>query len=76
MTNEEVLVEAVQAWVGLTLPDDWRVAERAKLVALNCYRAGGSVSEACQQASGFLQSWIHHPAHMNPDHGVVLRLIS
>jgi hypothetical protein len=76
MTNEHVLAEAVQAWVEQMLPGDGGVAERATLVALNCYREGGSVREAYGQANGFVQSWIHHPAHLMPDHHVVLRLIS
>jgi hypothetical protein len=76
MTNEQVLAEAVQASVEQMLPGNWVVAERATLEALNCYRDGGTVREACRQASGFVQSWIHHPAHLVPDDHVVLRLIS
>jgi hypothetical protein len=76
MTNEQVLAEAVKAWVEQMLPGDWGVAERATLVAVNSYREGGTVREACRQASGFVQSWIHHPAHLMPVDRVVLRLIS
>ena len=76
VTNEQILAEAVRAWVDQARPGDRGVAERAALVALNCYRAGSTVSEACRQASGFVQSWIHHPAHMSPDRGVVVRLVS
>jgi hypothetical protein len=76
MTSEQVLAEAVQAWVEQMLPGDWGVAERAALVALNCYREGGTIRESCRQANGFVQSWLRHPAHLMPDHHVVLRLIS
>lgn len=55
MTNEEVLAEAIRAWVDQVRPGDRGVAERATLVALNCYREGGTVSEACRQANGFVQ---------------------
>lgn len=76
MTNDEVLVEAVQAWVDQIRPGDRGVAERAAVVALTSYQEGRNVSEACRQASAFVQSWISHPAHMDPDHDVVLRLVS
>jgi hypothetical protein len=76
VTNDEVLAEAVRAWVDQVRPGDRGVAERAALVALSCYREGSTVSEACRQASGFVQSWGNHPAHMNPDSDVVLRLVS
>ena len=76
VTNEEVLAEAVRAWVDQARPGDRGAAERATLVALNCYWEGGTVSEACRQASGFVQSWSNHPAHMSPVHDVVLRLVS
>jgi hypothetical protein len=76
VTHEEVLAEAVWAWVDQVCPGDRGVAERATLVALNWYRGGSTVSEACRQASGFVQSWSNHPAHMSPAHKVVLRLVS
>jgi hypothetical protein len=76
MTNEQVLADAVQAWVRQVVPGDWAVAERATLVALHCYRQGSTVREAYQQANGFVQSWMHHPSHQAPDRHVVLRLIS
>lgn len=76
VTNEEVLAEAIRAWVDQVRPGDRGVAERATLVALNCYREGGTVSEACRQANGFVQSWSHHPAHTSPAHNVVIRLVS
>jgi hypothetical protein len=75
VTNEEVLAEAVRAWVDRAGPGDRGVAERATLVALNCYRGGGTVGEACRQASAFVQSWDNHPAHMSPAHNL-LRLVS
>ncbi len=76
MTNDEVLAEAVQAWVDQIRPGDRDVAERAAVVASTSYREGGNVSEACRQASAFVQSWISHPTHMDPGHGAVLRLVS
>jgi len=76
VTNDEVLVEAVQAWVDQIRPGDRDVAERAALVPLIAYREGRNVNEACRQASAFVQSWISHPGHMDPDHGVGLRLVS
>jgi hypothetical protein len=76
VTNDEVLAEAVRAWADEIRPGHRAVAERAALVALNCYGEGSNVREACRQASAFVQSWINHPAHMNPDHDVVLRLVS
>jgi hypothetical protein len=76
VSNEEVLAEAVRAWVDQVRPGDRGVAERAAFVALSCYREGSTVSEACRQASGFVQSWGNHPAHINPGSDVVLRLVS
>jgi len=76
MTNEEVLAEAVRAWVDQVCPGDRDVVERATLLALNCYREGSAVSEAYRRASGFVQSWSNHPAHMSAPHGAVLRLVS
>jgi hypothetical protein len=76
VTNEEVLAEAVRTWVDQVRPGDRGVAERAALVALSCYRQGGTVREACRQANGFVQSWSRYPAHMSPAHDVVLRLVS
>ena len=76
MTNDEVVAEAVRFWVDEIRPGDRDVAERAALVALISCQEGRNVSEACRQASAFVQSWINHPAHMNPDDSVVLRLVS
>jgi predicted nucleic acid-binding protein len=76
MTSDEVVAETVRAWVDQSQPGDRRVAERAAFVALITYREGRNISEACRQASAFVQSWINHPAHLNPDHDVVLRLVS
>ena len=76
MTNDEVLTEAVRAWVDQVRPGDRGVAERAAIVALNCYQEGSTVREACRQASGFVQSWDNHPAHMIHGHDVVVRLVS
>jgi len=76
MTNEQVLADAVAAWVQQEVPGDSAVAERAARVALNCYREGSTVREAYRQASGFVQSWMDHPSHLMPDRNVVLRLIS
>lgn len=76
MTNEEVLAEATRAWVDQVRPGDQGVSERAAFVALNCYREGSTVGEACRQASGFLRSWDNHPAHMDVGYGLVLGLVS
>ena len=76
MTNDEVVAEAVRSWVDQMRPGDRDVAERAALVALVSYQEGRNVSEACRQASAFVQSWINHPAHTNRDDDVVLRLVS
>jgi len=76
VNNEQVLAEAVLTWVDLTAPGNWGVAERATQVALSCYREGSTVGEACRRANGFVESWSHHPAHMDADRDVVFRLIS
>jgi hypothetical protein len=74
-TNEQVLVESVRAWVDHLLPEDRGVAERAAAVALNWYRDGSTVSEACHQAGAYVTSWMGHPAHSIEPDPVVLRLV-
>ncbi|MGO8861604.1 MAG: hypothetical protein ACLQRH_12680 [Acidimicrobiales bacterium] len=76
MSDEQVLAEAVGWWSDQEVPGDRAAAERASAVALHCYRAGGSVGEACRQASVFVRSWARHPAHRPVDQRGTLRLVS
>jgi hypothetical protein len=72
--REQVLAEAVRTWVAETSGCDMDVVEQATQLALNCYRTGSTVSEACRQASGFIRSWMHHPSRAALEHGVVTQL--
>ena len=76
MSNEQVLAEAIRWWADQELPGDRDAAEHASAVALRCYRAGGSVGEACRQASVFVRSWTRHPAHRPAGRQGNLRLVS
>jgi hypothetical protein len=76
MSDEQVLAEAVWSWADEEAPGDREAAERASAIALHCYRAGGSVGEACRQASAFVRSWTRHPAHRPAERRGTLRLVS
>lgn len=76
MTNEQVLTEAVRAWVDQELPGDHGAAKRAAAVALGCYQECASVSEACRRASAFVGSWTRHPAHWKVGQDAMVRLAS
>jgi hypothetical protein len=75
VTNEEVLAEAVRAWADQARPAD-RGAPSGRSGGAELLSRGSRVSGARREASGFVQSWSHHPAHMSPAHDVVLRLVS
>jgi len=74
--NEQVLDEVVRAWVEQELPGDQGAANRAAAIALDCYREGASVSEACREAGAFIEGWARHPAHWVGDHAPLVRLAS
>jgi len=61
--NEQVLDEVVRAWAEREPPGDEGAATRASTIALDYYRAGASVSEACRQAGSFVEGWARHPSH-------------
>jgi hypothetical protein len=63
VTNDRLLAEAVRALVSEELPGDRAAADRAAFRALEAYRGGATVAEACHDAWTFVGSWVRHPAH-------------
>lgn len=63
MTHEELLAGVVREWAEREWPGESAAAQAAAAVALRCYAGGASVSEACQQARCFAESWARHPSH-------------
>ncbi len=74
MTNETALAEVVRAWAAGMLPGEPDAADSAAEMAREAFRHGATVTEACQLARSFLESWSNHPAHLESDRG--LRLVS
>lgn len=74
MTNESTLADVVWAWASEVLPGHGAAADGAAAVARQAFREGATVTEACQAARSFLQSWANHPAHWVTDGD--LRLVS
>lgn len=63
MTSEEVLSEAVRAWVRQEFPAQPDAADRAAWVAKDSYTEWATMAEACGRARALVGSWMHHPAH-------------
>jgi hypothetical protein len=76
MTNEQILAEVVRAWAEELVPGDGDVSRHAERIALEWFRQGATVSEACRQAGVFVDSWLRHPAHWSGDRYGGLRLAS
>jgi hypothetical protein len=76
MTAEEVLAKVVAEWAEGEAPADPTAASHAVTVALACYRGGGSVSEACEEARAFVGSWTRRPAQRRADRTPSLELAS
>lgn len=76
MTSENTLAEVVRTWAKEMLPGQPAAADAAAAVARQAFVEGASVSDACQAARTFLQSWSSHPAHWVPVHADHFRLVS
>ncbi|HVX22176.1 MAG TPA: hypothetical protein VHB02_12560 [Acidimicrobiales bacterium] len=63
MTNDVVLAEVVRRWIRQELPGDFGAADRGAMIARVAYAEGASVTEACERAQEFVESWSRHPAH-------------
>jgi len=63
MAAESALFEAVVTWAKREWPSEQELGEHAAAVAIDCYREGGSIGEACGLARSFAESWVQHPAH-------------
>ena len=74
MSNESTLAEVVWAWAVEMLPGHRTAADGAAAVARQAFHEGASITEACQLARSYLQSWANHPAHWVADRD--LRLVS
>ncbi|HVA73309.1 MAG TPA: hypothetical protein VNF71_01925 [Acidimicrobiales bacterium] len=62
MTGELVLAEMVRGWAETRFPDDPGAVDLAVMVAERAYKAGASVSEACQRAMDAVTSRSLHPS--------------
>lgn len=76
MENGNVLAEVVRAWVGIELPGEPDVADRAAHIAEAAYNSGAAINEACGQAVSFVGSWVRHPSHWNGESNGLVALAS
>ena len=76
VTAEILLAIMVREWTARMLPDEPDLGGRAAGRALECLAAGASVSEAWQEARGYVRSWSLHPSRPRPQHISPLRLAS
>lgn len=75
MTPEQTLATVVAEWAETEVPDE-QAAAHTVAVALDCYRNGGSVGEACEAARAYVGSWRCHPAHASAGARMSLGLAS
>jgi hypothetical protein len=68
MENDRGLARSIRSWTEMTVPGESDLADAAVSLALRCYAAGASVSEATEMARLFVASWCRHPSHVRSRH--------
>jgi hypothetical protein len=66
MSLELCLANSVHQWATEQMPDDPRTVEATTMLAVQCFAAGASVSEALYEARSFVRFWHQTPSRQGP----------
>jgi len=75
---DDVLSEAIRAFMALELPGDEDLVDEITLLARAFYAQGASVSDTCRWAMELARGWPQHPSRVVPGQrrpGCHLRLV-
>jgi len=61
--TEELLAEALRAWVAVEHPGDTRLADVALLVGKAFSEGGATITESCTRSRAFVRSLSQHPSY-------------
>ena len=61
MLPELCLANSVHEWAMEQMPDDPRSVEATTMLAVQCFAAGASISEALCEARSFVEFWHRTP---------------
>jgi hypothetical protein len=61
MSPELCLANSVHDWAAQRMPDDPRSVEATTMLAVQCFAAGASISEALYEARSFVEFWHRTP---------------
>jgi len=62
MLPELCLANSVHEWAMMQMPDDRRAVEATTMLAVQCFAAGASISEAWYEVRSFVAFWHREPA--------------